>query len=92
MDNKVVISKAVTSESVIEEITKLVGRSFPLSVTVVGGKVTEISYSTSWKSGGTTPVEKEDGTIEYEENYVEESLTKSEIEKLNSWVKKNTTK
>lgn len=46
-----------TDQDFVNEIYELVGRKFDMSIIVKDGKVIYFSYQTSWKTGGTTPVE-----------------------------------
>ena len=69
------------------------------------GALVGMQFDTTWKEGGTVAVEKEvtdedgatifnlDGTpkveIDYEDNYVEKSLTAEQIAKLEKWAADN---
>lgn len=78
-------------EQVYEDIEKLIGhRRFPLTChhDKVTGEVVSIEFETSWKEGGTTPVEDNAGNvIEYKENYKEHSLTDKQVKALREYAK-----
>ena len=40
-----------------KELTEIVEKEFPKTLTVVAGKLVQFSYETSWKSGSTRPVQ-----------------------------------
>lgn len=49
-----------TDNDFISEIKELVGRDFPMTISVVNGKLIYFSYNTEIKIGGTTPIEVEE--------------------------------
>ena len=83
-----------TAEEYLQELYKLAGVEFPIEITLSNGKIVAASYETTWKDGGTTPVEKLDKktnetTIEYEEHYTNKKLTAAQIKKVDAWLKEN---
>lgn len=77
------------------ELQDLVGAKFPVSVSVnSAGNLIGASYESSWKEGGTTPVEltdpeTNDVTIEYREDYKDKKLSASQVKQIDGWLKEN---
>lgn len=76
-----------------DELYELIGAQFPLSLlfdqqqNLIG-----VTYETTWKEGGTEPVEKVnkktgETTIEYKENYSNKKLTDKQIDTVDNWIK-----
>ncbi len=82
-----------TGNDFITEIHELLGCKPPISATVSGGKLLQVSVETEWKEGGTTPVEivNKDGetVVDYEEDYTEKKLTKAQVDALNAYIEDN---
>lgn len=70
-----------------DKLKKAVGHlEFPHIVTVDENlQVTKIEYETEWKTGGSEAVEDKNGNvIDYKTTYKDHSLTKKQIEALDS--------
>lgn len=86
--------KIKTDDEIIAEIYELVGDKFPLQITILYGKVLNMSFDTEWKEGTTESVpvgEDENGDLlfEYEEHYTDRELTADQIAKLEKWAAEN---
>lgn len=86
-------SKSKSSDDYAQEIYDAVGVVFPLTVIVEQGVLKQVIAETTWKTGGTTPIEEEiDGEIVvtgYEQNYENKTLTQAQIAKLNTYMQEN---
>jgi hypothetical protein len=85
----------LTADDVIAQLYQAIGENFPISVTVMDGRVTNFSFETEWKEGTTKQVETDEldendnPIIEYEEHYVEKALTDQQIATLEQWAAKH---
>ena len=84
----------ITSEDVSKEVFELMGFEFPIEFTVINNNITEFSFETEWKVGGTTPIEETDEkgntTITgYAEDYQSFQMTEEHINKLKQWAAEN---
>ena len=77
------------SKDLTKEIYELVGENFPLSISIELGKVVDVKYSKEWREGGTIPTPREDGSIEYVEDYTDKKLTEKQVETIDNWIKEN---
>lgn len=75
----------------LQELYELVKKEFPLTITSDrAGNIVKVEYEKTWKVGGTTPVIDESGAvIDYKENYVDKSLSKTDIKSIEDWIEKN---
>jgi len=75
---------------IAQNIYKIAGKNVPLTIDRdFNGTLVDVKYETSWKEGGTTPVERKTkaGTIiEYKENYTDVALSNSEIKKIDDYI------
>lgn len=85
------IGEIKTADQFVEELHALAGgKPFPVTVTVLGGELLQVSFETEWQEGTTTPVEDEHGNIvDYEPNYTKKKLTQAEIKKINDYANEN---
>lgn len=78
----------MSDDKIIKKIQELAGGAeVPISISrEVGGKP-KIDVAHSWREGGTEPVEDEKGNIAYQENYTDKSLTKTQINAIDEFIK-----
>lgn len=76
-------------DSVIQELYDLVGATFPITVSIDGGKITGLTYSSTWEEGTTEVSKSKKGKIEYSGNYKTKSLTKAQTDKIDKWAADN---
>lgn len=75
------------------ELRKLVGTSFPLSLTLGrDGSLIGATYDTQWQEGGTEPVTDEAGNVtDYKENYEKKKLTADQVKQIDKYLAENVT-
>lgn len=91
--------KVKTPQDYIAELVALVGANFPLAIetSTIDGSLTNITFESTWKEGGTKPIEEEyideNGEKKYRLAYVgeyeEKHLTAEQIAKLEQWAAQN---
>jgi hypothetical protein len=101
MATKTFGSEPKTSDDYVNELYKHVGIKFPLSMTVVGGRLVTGSYETTWEEGGTEPkprVDKRNQPVyhpngepvyDYVQHNTKKKLTDAQIKKIDAWMKEN---
>jgi len=77
MSENTFAKKILTDDQVIAELQALVGCNFPMTVSVMGGKVMLFKFDDEWQEGNPT------------DGYKTKKLTKVQKDKLSTWAKQN---
>lgn len=75
------------NDDIVAKIHKIAD-GLPVTITRDENGKPKVTYSTEWKTGGTEPVEDEDGNVvDYKKNYKKQSLTDKQRADIDAYIK-----